>query len=46
MGDGSVVYGRVLRARLRVYRLLASRPNRQERDEEVQIFFDSFAPRN
>jgi hypothetical protein len=46
MRDGSVVYGRVLRARLRVYRLLASRPNRQERDKEVQIFFDSFAPRN
>ena len=46
MGDGSVVYGRVLRARHRIYRLLASRPNRQERDEGVQLFFDSFAPRN
>ena len=46
MGDGSVVYGRVLRARQRIYRLLASRPDRQERDEEVQLFFESFAPRN
>jgi hypothetical protein len=46
MGDGRVVYGRVLRAQQRVYRLLASRPDRKERDEEVQLFFESFAPRN
>jgi hypothetical protein len=44
MTDGSVVFGRVLRARQRIYRLLVSRPDRQERDEEAQIFFDSFAP--
>jgi hypothetical protein len=44
--DGSVVYGRVLRTRQRIYRLLASRPDRQERDQEVQLFFDNFSPRN
>lgn len=46
MEDGSVVYGRVLRTRQRIYRLLASRPARDEGDEEVQLFFESFAPRN
>lgn len=46
MGDGSVVYGRVLCTRQRIYRLLASRPDRQERDNDVQLFFDSFTPRN
>lgn len=46
MGDGSVVYGRVLRTRQRIYRLLASRPDRQERDNDVQLFFDNFTPRN
>jgi hypothetical protein len=46
MEDGSVVYGRVLRARQHIYRLLASRPYRQGRDEEVQLFFDSFTTRD
>ena len=46
MGDGSVVYGRVLRTRQRIYRLLVSRPARDEGDEEVKLFFESFAPRN
>jgi hypothetical protein len=46
MEDGSVVFGRVVRARQRIYRLLASRPVRKERDEEVQLFFESFTPRD
>lgn len=46
MDYGGVVFGRVLRARERIYRLLASRPGRQERDEEVQLFFESFSPRD
>ena len=46
MGDGSVIYGRALRVRQRIYLLLASRPDRKDRDEEVQLFFESFAPRN
>jgi hypothetical protein len=46
MGDGSVVYGRVLRTPQRIYRLLVSRPDQQGRAEEVRIFFDSFTPRN
>ncbi len=46
MEDESVIYCRVLRVQQRIYRLLVSRPARQERAEEVQLFFDSFAPRN
>ena len=46
MEDGRVVYGRVLRARHRIYRLLVSRPYREERVEEVRVFFESFTPRN
>jgi hypothetical protein len=46
MGDGSVIYCRVLRVRQRIYRMLVSHPTRQEPDEEVRLFFESFAPRN
>jgi hypothetical protein len=42
--NGSVVYGRLHRTRERLYRLLVSRPDRHEVDEEVKRFFDSFAP--
>jgi hypothetical protein len=46
MEDGSVVYGRVFRVRQRIYRLLVSRPDGQDRDDEVQLFLESFTPRN
>jgi hypothetical protein len=45
MEDGSVVYGRILRVRQRLYRLLVSRPVRHE-DEEMNRFFDSFVPQS
>ena len=44
MEDGSVVYGRILRVRQRIYRLLVSRPDRHEADEEITRFFNSFVP--
>lgn len=44
MEDGSVVYGRILRVRQRLYRLLVSRPDRHGIDEEMKRFFDSFVP--
>ena len=44
--EGSIIYGRVLRAQQRVYRLLVSRPDRQEQDEEARLFFENFTPRN
>lgn len=46
MEDGSVVYGRILRMRQRLYRLLVSRPVRHEADKEINRFFDSFVPQS
>ena len=46
MKDRSVVYCRILRVKQRIYRLLVSRPDYQEPDEEVQLFFENFAPLN
>jgi hypothetical protein len=46
MDDGSVVYGRILRVRQHLYRLLVSRPDRHGADEEVKRFFDSFIPQS
>lgn len=46
MEDGSVVYGRILRVRQHLYRLLVSRPDRHGVDEETKRFFDSFVPQS
>lgn len=46
MEDGSVVYGRILRVRQRLYRLLVSRHDRHGADEEMNRFFDGFVPRD
>lgn len=46
MEDGSVVYGRILRVRQRIYCLLVSRPDRHRVDEEMKRFFDGFIPQS
>lgn len=45
LDDGSIVYGRIVKTKKRLFRLMVSRPQVQESPSDVEFFFKNFTPR-